>query len=656
MAEKNPRPDSSDDESSDDDFGPMPASAVETAAAALAASASGEKDREADAALQKPAKKKARSLKFENVYVDSLPSSEFYEHSFMHRDIVSNIAVSKTHEFVITGSVDGHVKFWKKMCNNIEFVKHYQAHLGPISALVVSHDGNNLVTTSSDKMIKIFEIAGFDMANMVEVAYVPTCAAWLVGARGLCDRVAVADRDSGKIRIYKSADGQEAIHEVDLHSHPVKCICLNSSSTGTATPVNVVVSVDVKGIIEYWNVDDFQMPGADKISFKLKSETDLYDLAKSKAVPYSLAVSPTGTQFAMYASDKHIRLFDFRTGKLTRKYDESAKQYAANSATAVDSLDYGRRLAVERELEACSSGSASGVAMSMSNVIFDESGHFLLFSSLKGIKIVNTYTNKVVRIVGSAESAERFLHIALYQGIPKVDAQLMLSRAGADAGAKTAEDLHAVPVPDPTIFATSFKKRRFFCLSNREPDESKEARDKLNEMPTEEETRNATVTELAPKMLNSEAVLRTTLGDIHIKLFAQECPKTVENFVTHIKNKYYDGVIFHRVIKGFMIQTGDPLGDGTGGESIWGREFEDEFSRNLRHDRPFTVSMANAGPNTNGSQFFITTVATSWLDNKHTIFGRVSKGFDIVSKIEGLKVNKADKPYDTVKILSMAVF
>ncbi|KAL9354103.1 hypothetical protein Peur_052073 [Populus x canadensis] len=102
-----------------------------------------------------------------------------------------------------------------------------------------------------------------------------------------------------------------------------------------------------------------------------------------------------------------------------------------------------------------------------------------------------------------------------------------------------------------------------------------------------------------------------------------------------------------------MIQTGDPLGDGTGGQSIWGREFEGEFHKSLRQDRPFTVLMANAGPNTNGSQFFITTVATPWLHNKHTVFGRVVKGMDVVQAIE--KVDKADKPYQDVKILNVTV-
>jgi peptidylprolyl isomerase domain and WD repeat-containing protein 1 len=143
------------------------------------------------------------------------------------------------------------------------------------------------------------------------------------------------------------------------------------------------------------------------------------------------------------------------------------------------------------------------------------------------------------------------------------------------------------------------------------------------------------------------------MGDIHLRLFPSAAPKTVENFVTHARNGYYNNTIFHRVIKKFMIQGGDPLGDGTGGESIWGGEFEDEFST-LRHDKPYTLSMANAGPNTNASQFFITTEKTPWLDGKHTIFGRAVKGLDVVHKIENVK-NFKGKPVDDVKIVSITI-
>ena len=157
------------------------------------------------------------------------------------------------------------------------------------------------------------------------------------------------------------------------------------------------------------------------------------------------------------------------------------------------------------------------------------------------------------------------------------------------------------------------------------------------------------------EQLGRGAVIHTTMGDMTVRLFPDECPKTVENWCTHAENDYYNGIIFHRVIKNFMLQTGDPLGDGTGGTSIWGREFEDEFHRSLRHDRPFILSMANAGPNTNGSQFFITTVPTPWLDNKHTVFGRVIKGMDVVQMIENAKTDKEDKPYDDISIVNIRV-
>ncbi|MEJ8751252.1 peptidylprolyl isomerase [Lagierella sp. ICN-221743] len=178
---------------------------------------------------------------------------------------------------------------------------------------------------------------------------------------------------------------------------------------------------------------------------------------------------------------------------------------------------------------------------------------------------------------------------------------------------------------------------------------------------------------------NIKAIIKTNKGDIKINLFPDMAPRTCENFVKLSKKGYYDGVIFHRVIEDFMVQTGDPTGTGMGGESIWGKDFEDEFTKDLRNFRG-AISMANKGPNTNSSQFFIVTKrkveedyigqlrnsnsdiysddvidkyaevgGTFWLDFKHTVFGQVVDGMDVVESIELSKTDNMDKPlYDCV--------
>lgn len=141
-------------------------------------------------------------------------------------------------------------------------------------------------------------------------------------------------------------------------------------------------------------------------------------------------------------------------------------------------------------------------------------------------------------------------------------------------------------------------------------------------------------------------VLETNQGKIELKMFPDVAPLAVENFVTHAKDGYYDGLIFHRVIKDFMIQGGDPTGTGTGGESIWKKEFVNEHKANVVFDRPFLLAMANHGPNTNGSQFFITTKATPFLNGGYTIFGEVVSGQEVVQKIENTKTARADRPVE----------
>jgi peptidylprolyl isomerase len=146
-------------------------------------------------------------------------------------------------------------------------------------------------------------------------------------------------------------------------------------------------------------------------------------------------------------------------------------------------------------------------------------------------------------------------------------------------------------------------------------------------------------------------VLETSQGNIEIKLKNDVAPKTCENFIKLIEKGYYNGLIFHRVIKNFMIQGGDPTGTGRGGESIWGKPFEDEVSPLAKFDGPGILAMANSGPNTNGSQFFITCANTPWLNMRHTIFGEVVSGLEVVQKIENTPANAEDRPLTEQKII-----
>ncbi len=153
-------------------------------------------------------------------------------------------------------------------------------------------------------------------------------------------------------------------------------------------------------------------------------------------------------------------------------------------------------------------------------------------------------------------------------------------------------------------------------------------------------------------MANPTVTLRTTLGDIRIELYRDRAPKTAENFLTLARKGFYTGLTFHRVIPEFMIQGGCPKGDGTGGP---GYTIPDEFHPELRHDGPGVLSMANAGPNTGGSQFFITLAATSWLDGKHAVFGRVRSGQDVVEKIAAVPRDGNDRPRSPVRIVETTI-
>ncbi|KAI1115155.1 cyclophilin-type peptidyl-prolyl cis-trans isomerase [Nemania sp. NC0429] len=580
-------------------------------------------------------KKKRRVLPYEKLFVDALPKSSRYSKSLMHKEQLAFVTVTRT-EFLITSSVDGVVKFWKKVAQGIEFVKEFKAHQGEIRSVSASQDGRSFATAGVDNTIKIFDVITFDLLAMLPLDFTPRCICWVHRRGASLPLLAVSDDAKPLIYIYDGrGEAQTPLHTVKgLHRKVVSLMAFNDSH-------DCVVSADTDGMLEYWSPSsNYEKPNG---VFQYKSSTNLFDFKKAKAVPVSLTISPSGHQFVSFSlPDRKIRIFDFATAKLYRTYDESLQaveemQQGGTATQKLDDVEFGRRLAAERETE-------SGSLRNYTNVIFDESGHFILYGSIVGVKVLNTFTNQVVKVYGKDEHL-RPINLAIYQGQPQKKNVTTVAMAASNNPL-----LQESEARDPILVVTSVGKARFYMFTNEE-EISRSERDVQNEKPTFLNPKKAAQAKKAET--GTSAVIHTSYGDIHIRLFPDAAPKAVENFVTHSKRGYYNGTIFHRVIRKFMIQGGDPLGDGTGGESIWGREFEDEFST-LKHDKPYTVSMANAGPNTNGSQFFITTEKTPWLDNKHTIFGRAVQGLDVIHKIENTRTYK-EKPEDDIKILNIDV-
>jgi peptidylprolyl isomerase domain and WD repeat-containing protein 1 len=548
-------------------------------------------------------KKKRRKLPYEKLYISALPASAKYSKSLMHKEQLSFVTMTPLTDFLITSSVDGVVKFWKKGGEGIEFVKEFKAHVGDISSVSVSADGRSFATAGVDKTIKIFDVITFDLLSMISVEFTPKCICWIHKRGASLPLLAVSDEVNHTIQIY---DGrgltEQPIHTISgLHRSVVSLMAFNDA-------YDCVISADENGMLEYWRPDTYEKP--DNV-FQYKSSTNLFEFKKAKSTPTSLSISPSGSQFATFSfPDRKIRVFDFATGKLYRTYDESLQtieemQQAGTALQKLEDVEFGRRLATERELD-------SPALRNKVSVAFDETGHFIIYGSMLGTKVLNTYTNRVVKVYGRDENF-RPLNIALYQGQPQKKGLTTVAMA-----ASSNPLLQESEARDPILFVTGVGKVRFYMFTNDE-NISKSERDVHNEKPTNLNAKKAVEAKAAET--GTAGIIHTTYGDIQIRLFPDAAPKAVENFVTHSKRGYYNNTIFHRVIRKFMIQGGDPLGDGTGGESIWGKEFEDEFS-SLKHDKPYTLSMANAGPNTNGSQFFITTEkAVSPIQSVCTVLG-----------------------------------
>ena len=588
-----------------------------------------------------------------------LPMTNNYSISYLQSDIIDNIFCTTKTDFIFTTSNDGVIQFWKKIPRGIEFVKKFRAQLNKITGLSINKDGSMLCTCShKDLFIKIFDIINFDLFDYIQLNYYPCLCEYIIAdPKSMNNIIAISEKEKGIIHIYDSNKKKE-ISLVTIHN--------NSIITGIKfnTKYNICLSTSNVGLIEYWCksntntkmssdpnkytygndieneiIDEsinFDFP-KHSIKFKFKSQTDLFKLYNNnkKNSIINLTLSPRNNYFGVTDKLRNIYIFNFLTAKIV---------YTITDTVFSSDDEDTKEANIEREIEKYVD------SLYQPNIQFDDSEKYLYYPCWEGIKLINLKTNELIKILGKKEKL-RFISICLFQG------ESLRNKSGiiTESKMRNEDNINADKIIDPLLLANAYKSNRFFIFSKNEPD-NKIKRDMMNE-DIDELKNKANLNQKNDKNkeivdLPEKAVIDTTKGEIFIKLFVNECPKTTKNFITLGRRGYYDGLIFHRVIKNFMIQTGDPRGNGTGGESIYGKPFKDEFNENLKHEA-FTVSMANAGPDTNGSQFFITTVPCHWLDNKHTVFGRVYDGSDVVKVIEDTKVDKKNKPYEDIKIVTI---
>ena len=327
--------------------------------------------------------KRRKVIPFEKIYLDNLPQSEAYERSYMHRDPIKFVLVARNTHFIVTASIDGHIKFWKKKAIGVEFVKHFRVHLGTIVDMSINNPlGSLLATISDDKSLKIFDIINFDMINMNKLEFKPGCVEWcyttmsaMGGVHDPFPVIAVSDSESNKIYTFEATSStNQPLQVLDrIHMSPVVRMRFNAAHS-------TMVSVDQNGMLDYWGThrSDYRFP-SQIVRFESKMDTDLYQLAKCNQIPHDIAFSLDGQHMAMICSDRKIRVFRFLTGKMLRVYDESLQSITLlqQSQQQLPNMEFGRRMAIERDLEKSES-------FQTERIIFDDSGYYLIYPTMLG--------------------------------------------------------------------------------------------------------------------------------------------------------------------------------------------------------------------------------------------------------------------------------
>lgn len=357
----------------------------------------------ADQETDEPAAKKRKAVNVQELrLLEDLPAAERYERSYMHRDVLFSVHSTPT-MFIVTASVDGHVKFWKKREVYIEFVKHFRAHIGGLIHTAVSTDGSRYATTATDKKVKIFDVVNFDMINMISLDFEASLIEWIYTSGSTIHGISVVEKESHVIRVYDSTSSSASENALLDKVH-------FKGSTITAMrfcPLHkIVITADSQGMIEFWNSEAPYEINEDLFEFKYKMQTDLYDLAKNKAFVMHLSVSPDCEKFSVYGSDRIIRVFKLRKGKIWRQFDETLKSISEQQKKEelINEMDFGRKMANEKELP-------KHDKLRLSEAIFDQSGKFFLYSTLWGVRVISLRTGACIKIIGLTGTVSRTLPI-----------------------------------------------------------------------------------------------------------------------------------------------------------------------------------------------------------------------------------------------------
>ena len=482
--------------------------------------------------------------------LEHVPLTAHYHASWMHAHLVTAVVTSIKHGYVVSASQDGVVKFWKRLPTTataasdqhnernqekapptcLEFAKSFTAHAGPIRALAMDPAGDWAASIGADGVVKYYDVSAFDVSSFVSTTKeLGDQACWLSS-----HQLAVSAQHSGEIYIF----APDLVQTLTLHAHVVTCLVKHPTQP-------CVLSADQSGILEIWNATDTNIGGPltssqHGVAYQSKTETDLYVFLRKKT--HCVAAAASDTTWALLGADGRIRLLDHATAKVLVTFDERLSTYDkglySKSPFSLDAMEYGRRAATEREM-------AQEATVQKANLQFDPSGQYLLIPTMMGIKCLDWKNRKLRGVIGQADASQlRFLSISLAWGDAKVNQQMQLAR-GTTATPSQSEVADQVEKPpnDSLLIATAYQQRRIYVFSHIDHGADAE-RDVWNEAPTVDDVLYHTQPTGADKGASKQirqAILRTTLGDIHMELFSDLVPKTIENFVGHAKSGYYDG-------------------------------------------------------------------------------------------------------------------